>query len=185
VSGTATYDITYGGLTTFEGNSAYAWRTKVASVTNGQMVTTDGTSYGNLDGTDVITFGSVAEVLTPLTGTIKTVNVPPLRDKRYSLGLGETWSTTVTNNSTTTFTGLPPVSTSTPTTYTVKYLGRETATVPAGTFTDACKFQIGDDLVYWEAVGSGTLVKSVSQTNTPQTVTLELKSGTLNGSPIN
>src|SRR5262249_27861149 len=115
----------------------------------------------------------------------KTVFSPPFRDKKYSLGVGETYTTSYTSTVTTNYNGLPPTSSSETVNYVIKYLGRETVTVPAGTFTDACKFKLNTDLIQWEAVGKGVMVKSISSTNVGQSVTLELTSGTLNGSPIN
>jgi hypothetical protein len=79
---------------------------------------------------------------------------------------------------------VPTFTNSSVVTYTIKYLGRETVTVPAGTFENACKFQTNDNVIYWEVVGKGVLARSISTTNTGD-VLLELKSATINGSSIN
>jgi hypothetical protein len=66
---------------------------------------------------------------------------------------------------------------------TVKYLGRETVTVPAGTF-ETCKFEEDNGaLLDWRGVGNGLMIKKVENTPLgPQT--FELKSGTVNGQPV-
>jgi hypothetical protein len=67
---------------------------------------------------------------------------------------------------------------------TVKYLGHETVTVPAGTF-ETCKFDNENGLTTtWEAVGTGVPIKSLSTASDGTTITLQLNSGTINGSPI-
>ena len=117
---------------------------------------------------------------------------PPSRDKRYSLAAGASATQTYTITSTATFTGLPPINSSQSQTETVRYLGRDSVTVPAGTF-DTCKFEqtIGTGAsavtsTQWTAAGSaaGVTVKSVSPGDAGSTTTLELKAGTINGSAI-
>ena len=121
-----------------------------------------------------------AEVTSPLSGTIKIVNSPPKRDKRYSLG---NWGVCDSNVQRYQYFQLygsgGPITTTTSQTDTVKYLGRETVTVPAGTF-DICKFDEnnGSSTVWMGArIAAYALIKN-------GTITLELKTGTLNGSTI-
>lgn len=69
---------------------------------------------------------------------------------------------------------------------TLTYVGRETVTVPAGTFVDACKFSsqiggagAGETTTRWLATGSGLMLRSVSGSSMQ-----ELVSATSNGRQI-
>jgi hypothetical protein len=143
-------------------------------------------SYGKVEGLDILMYGSLVEITSPLAGTIKSVFTPPSRDKRYTLNAGQSYTQTYSSTTTTTFTGLPaPIMNTSSITETVTYLGRETVTVAAGTF-DACKFDQGGAIT-WISAGSssskGVGVKTFSSSG-GSSVTLELTSGTINGSAI-
>jgi hypothetical protein len=92
----------------------------------------------------------------------------------------------VTTTSTTTFTGLPPIPPVTTTfTDTVKYLGHETVTVPAGTF-DTCKFEQNGTGTVWFGSGSaaGISIKSTSNTGGSTALTLVLTAASVNGTAV-
>ena len=170
----------------FEGQTATEFRsTQTTSYTGQPTILSSSSSYAKLENLDVVTYGSTSDITTPLTGTVKSVFSPPSRDKRYSLGVGESATQTYNITSTSTFTGLPTITQTTLQTETVKYLGHETVTVPAGTF-DTCKFEQGNgSSTVWIAAGSaaGVAAKS-SSTSQGTTVILELRSGTINGTAI-
>jgi hypothetical protein len=134
--------------------------------------------YVKLDGLDIVTYGHYSDF--PVPGTGKTVYTPPMRDKRYSLAVGESATQTFT---VTTTSNLPGFETSSTTlTSTTKYLGRETITVPAGAF-ETCKFEDDGAELDWRGVGNGLLIRN--EIPGPLGVTrYELRSGTVNGQPV-
>jgi hypothetical protein len=140
--------------------------------------------YLRLDGTDILTYGSTGGVTTPVATSFKSVNTPPARDKRYSLAVGETATQTYSATTTTMIAGQPSNTQTTTQTDTVRYLGRETVTVLAGTF-DTCKFE-GNTVLLWQIAGgssAGITVKSATSSGSTLS-TVELRSGTINGSAI-
>ena len=118
---------------------------------------------------------------------------PAKPDARFTLKPGQTVQVSgITNTVTVSMPGLPEQVSHPPfTTWTIKYYGQETVTVPAGTFV-TCKFgDIGDDdssgreSLNWIARGWGVSVKGSSVNEQGQTMTLELLPGSsLNGRPI-
>jgi hypothetical protein len=168
----------------FEGNSASEWKGTVVSnyPTLGSNFTTNSASYSRLEGLEIVNFGSTSETLVP-AGTTKTVYTPPFRDKHYTLSPGESITQTQTATTTSTFPPAPTTTTTTTNTHTIRYLGQENVTVPAGTFA-ACKFEYEGVLTSWEIKGKAIQAKSVTVTNTNEVVTLVLTSGTVNGSPV-
>ena len=145
-------------------------------------------SYQKLDGTDILTLGSLVDFTSSgISGTARSVFSPPSRDKRYSLAVGASATQTYSITTTSTFTGLPsPITTTSSQTETVKYLGRETVTVPAGTF-DSCKFDLNNGAsTQWTAAGNGAgvTVKTSSAVSGLSNVVLELRSATINGTAV-
>lgn len=99
---------------------------------------------------------------------------PPLRDTRFGLRAGE--SVTLNENTTSPYydgdgklLGTNPVSPST-----VKFVGKETITVPAGTF-ETCHFAgTGENSDTWYAKSLGLVIKSNAKPYLPQLVKLEM-----------
>lgn len=151
-------------------------------------VTATNSIFEDVDGTDFIFYGS-RQTATAAGATITTTNVisPPVRDRQYSLGLNESF--TVTQNTTTSISGLgvPVPDQNTAITYTITYRGQESITVPAGTF-NTCKFERSDangTSTNWIAKTSGTPVRSLSADgNGVQTVLELLASSRVNGAPV-
>ncbi len=141
-----------------------------------------------MDGTDFLFYGSRQSV-NAAGSTITTTNVisPPVRDRQYSLGVGESF--TVTQNTTTSISGAPVAVPDqvTAITYTMTYDGQESITVPAGTF-NACKFRRTDSAgttTSWIAKSSGTPVRSLSADGDGVQAVLELlPSSRVNGAPV-
>jgi hypothetical protein len=189
-TGTSITDTTSALNVPFEGQTATEFTSSQSTSYTGIPTTLSTVKgYMRLDDLDVLTFGSTAEVTSPLSGTIKLVNSPPKRDKRYSLGIGESATQTYSVTSTSNFTGLGgPITTTQSQTDTVKYLGRETVTVAAGTF-DTCKFEetsgSGGTTTTWMGSGNAAFAFIKSQSvSSNGTLALELKTGSLNGSTI-
>jgi hypothetical protein len=183
VTGTSTTDTTSSLNVAFEGQTATEFRSTVNSSFSSVTSVANTKSYGKVDGSDLLLLGTLADITSPVTGSIKVVFTPPSRDHRYALAVGETYSQTYSATTTSTFTGLPnSVVSTTNQTQTVKYLGRETITVFGGTF-DTCKFEEGGGTSnIWMGAGNaaGVMIKTVSGGST----TLEFKVGTINGSAI-
>ncbi len=200
VTGSITTDLLTGALTTFEGQQAREMTVKTTGTTSsaGQNVPIDTLikNYQRRTGDAEITsygssFSNSSTVSGFTTTTVsKSVYAPPWVDRSYALAIGESLTTTqsMTTTATTTITGspvpLPPTTTTTPSTITqtIKYVGRESVTVPAGTYS-ACKYEYssgGALTTSWVIVGKGLMVKSLSVVgNTTQT--LQATSVTLNG----
>ena len=199
-TGTTTVDTLTGALTTFEGQQAREITVKITGTltTSGQTAAADSQvkNYQRRTGEAEITnYGSSfnnSTVISGFTSTIvsKSVYSPPCVDRSSALAEGQSLTTTqnLTTTVTTTITGSPvplPPTTNTSTssfTQTVKYVGRESVTVPAGTYS-TCKYEYNNSGVVstnWFIVGKGLGVKSVSTVgNTTQT--LQATSVTLNG----
>ncbi len=187
-NGTYTTDLTVKLNSTFEGQSASELQEVLTSAYTGQpTITTKVSAFGTLDGTDVVQYGITFEYSAAgFSGTGKGVFNPPSRDKRYSLAVGASSTNNYTNTQTLNLPPLPAQTTTTSVSETVTYRGRETVTVPAGTF-DTCKFDYGTS-ISWEAVGKGVAVKSSSTSTTngvTSTTVQQLKTATINGGPIN
>ena len=176
-------DFTHTANTTFEGNSAAEWSGTQTTNYAGQPSTVSRTkTYMRVEGLEILMFGGTAEITTPVAGSTKIVFTPPYRNRRYALDVGETDTHTFTSTTTGTFGGftLPP--TTSTSTETIRYLGRETVTVPAGTF-QTCKFEIDGVTTTWEIVGKGLAAKT-SSSSQGTTFTLELTAGSINGAPV-
>lgn len=212
ITGTQTVDTLVGNSTTFEGHQAVESVTKTtgSNTVAGQTVPieTEVKSYLKRTGDAEVThYGSVyntssSTTLQGITTTnatqSKSVYTPPWVDRWYGLAIGQSatqsWTDTTTMTTTTTISipGLPPQTTTNTNTstssssLTVKYVGRESVTVPAGTY-NACKFEHSDTdsgttsvTTQWVIVGVGLPVKMTSTVN-GQTQTIQATSITLNG----
>jgi hypothetical protein len=176
-------DIRHTPNVSFEGQNASEWATnQVVNYPSFGTFTTASRSYSALDGLVTVTFGSIVDLTTPVSGTSKSVFTPPFLNRRYTLAPGESTTSTSTMVTTTTLTGMPPTTQTTSHTQTDRYLGQESVTVPAGTF-NACKFETANQTT-WEAVGRGVMVKSISLDSSGGTTTMQLTAGSINGTPI-
>jgi len=197
-SGTVNQTIDVGGLTSFEGHQARAVTTTTrGSSAEGAVLDTsvsyvrrtgdaENTEYGYTD-TMAITSGGNS-----VTISSRTVWSPPVIERFFGLAVGQSYTTTYSGTTTQTTRGMPGVSeapeTSTDTsTTTMRYVGRQTITVPAGTY-QTCRFDstygsaAGSDSE-WRIVGSGIVVKTISGTGSATTIT-EAASVTLNGQAL-
>jgi hypothetical protein len=189
-TGTATINGSVGQPTAFNGTAnlipvTQTLATSYSVPSSAGSSTISVTTYQQLDGTDVLTYGAVGTVTVLGLAAVNTSTVysPPSRDKRYSLTTGGTYTRTDSTTSTVT----PPGTTQSATTSTVvTYLGQETVTVPAGTFT-ACKFiEAGPNPspLTWIAKGKGVMVRSEAPTGTGNVI-MQLQPGSLlNGAPV-
>lgn len=139
------------------------------------------TEYGGT----IATSASVAGI-TISTNTTVTYN-PAIVDRRFTLAAGasSTYSTTTTTTSTTNFGSTPAVN-STETT-TVTYVGQESITIPAGTFT-ACKFTVttpGGTATEWFGKGNGAPLQFTSRTSDGAAIVVSMTAATrINGAPL-
>jgi hypothetical protein len=174
-----TIDTLIVGPKTFEGHAATEVLTKTTMAIAGQPQTNEIHSYEKRTGNAQIThYGSEYSNTTTVPGvsttTIasKSVATPPWTSGFYALAAGqsETVTMTETTNSTSTITftipGVPPITqtntTTDTTTVTTKFVGRESVTVPAGTYS-ACKYETNVAGVLgtaWYIDGKGLMVKS-------------------------
>lgn len=176
--------MTVGGTTTFEGNSAvlYTAKTTGTNTVGGQTLAVDTSSnnYSKRTGTGEVTnYGSVITATQAIFGfnvstETKVVWSPPWKDLRYGMAVGDTIVQTYSGSTTITtggFGGAPGSTTTniTPVSNTVKFVGIETVTVPAGTYR-TCKFQEwatatpAQVTTSWLLLGKGLLAKSEAVT---------------------
>jgi hypothetical protein len=129
---------------TFEGNVAVATASTLIFIEGGPMgpSSTTSSSFERIEGSEIVSFGSrSSSTIGMLTSELVRVYTPALRRP-------VTWTAgqSVTRNyrATTTFSGPPaaslPPATTVNTTGSLRFVGRESITVRAGTF-DACKFE--------------------------------------------
>ncbi len=189
LTGTSSTSGTVGSATTFNGQANVLPVTQTVTTQytapTAVSVNLQMTSYQRIEGFDVLSYGSVGTLSAPVVGTVETRIVfnPAARDKRYTLSAGSTY--TLTQSGTTTVTP-PGTSSSTTTSTLVTYVGQETITVPAGTYT-TCKFTdttAGATTTTWIVKGKGVLAKSTTPSELG-VVTMQLQaSSRLNGAPI-
>lgn len=178
--------------TDFAGYSAL--ETEVATTTNyagvGPIATTV-LSYGDTPGGMLVElYGNVAEVdVMGLTTRSVSTYTPPYRMVAWTLSAGQTEAYSYTLRTETTITGspvpIPPTTTEHTASGTWTFNGRESVTVPVGTF-NACKFtqvEEGTTNELWYAPNFGVQVKSVS-TGTDGGITMEMTKGTFNGASV-
>jgi hypothetical protein len=192
ITGTQQVDVTVGGNTTFEGNTAvlYTAKTSGTNTVAGQTlaVNTTGNYYNKKTGTaEVTNYGAVITAQQTIAGfsvptETKIVWSPPYKDQRYTLTLGQSITQSYSGSTTITSGGLlgsPGSSTVsiTPVSNVVKFVAVETITVPAGTYK-TCKMQEwatatpSSITTSWLIYGNGIQVKSEAVTATgTQTIT--------------
>jgi hypothetical protein len=152
----------------FNGNNAVETRTETTYIDTLAGLPAAGLSvsvlsYSQAQGTEILNYGSTSQV-TQSGFTINTLTrfAPAIRSFiNWTAGLDLAQTYTTTSESTGLPIAVPPVVTTT----TTRYLGRETITVPAGTF-DACRFETttnGTVATSWSAATgrySGLLLRS-------------------------
>lgn len=196
ITGTQTVTSVVGGIGTFEGVQA---RETAATTTGSNTIAgttvalnTENKYYFNRTGDSELTqYGGVTTATSSVAGfniltTIKSVFSPPWVSRQFTLGLGESLTETLNSVITTTISGFgAPVVTPSNFSYTstTKYVGRETITVPAGTYS-TCKFEVTSGspstlTTNWSIVGNGLLVQTVSGGQTIKATSVQL-----NGSAI-
>lgn len=212
ITGTQTVDTLVGNATTFEGQQAVETTTKTTgtNTVGGVSVPTETEvkSYLKRTGDAEIThYGSafttsssttLQGITTTTTTQSKSVYTPPWVDRWYGLAIGasatQSWNdvTTMTTTTSIALPGLPPQTTTNTSTntaassMTVKYVSRESVTVPAGTY-NTCKFEHTDTTAgetgvttQWVIVGKGLPVK-MTLTTSQGTQTIQATSIKLNG----
>ena len=183
--GTQTTDYVVGNVTGFEGYAQARENSVILTITPpapGTSFESRSKIYVQRTGDAEFTqYGSTGSTRTLIgtTAVTKTVYTPPFVDRRYALALGESYTATQTGTSTTTTSGIPgqPDSSSTTSftfTSTVKFVGRETVTVPAGTYA-TCRFDSTTPgstsaTSLWVIDGKGILVKTVAEDGVGGTV---------------
>ena len=147
--------------------------------------TTGKTYYKVMSPTTTASYGAVATATVfgqSVTNT--TTFTPPYVDRTANLAVGETGTFTQTGNVVTSGPGSGPFTTSN----TVKFAGKESITVPAGTF-NACRYEISTQgaggvvslATNW--LYRGFVIKS-SLPSGGGTQIIQLKAATINGAPI-
>ena len=173
-SGTQTIDATVGNVTGFEGYAQARETSIILTITPpapGTGFENRSKAYNQRTGDAEFTgYGSTSSTRTLIGTSVvsKSVWSPPLVDRKSSLALGESYTTTTTITTTNTTSGIPgqPESSSTTSstsTSTFKFVGRETVTVPAGTYS-TCRFEGTTSTStsagsLWFIDGKGILVK--------------------------
>lgn len=192
-SGTSVSDAKVLRQTDFAGYTAMETEVKTTTTVAGTAVDSTVLSYAyHVGGNLVEEYGNVstATVSGMSTRTVSTF-VPPWRDTKWTLGVGQTENYSYTVRSETTITGapvpIPPTINETTVSGSWTYNGQEAVSVPVGTFV-ACKMtQVADDTTneVWYAVGTGAMVKSIStDANSAQPLIMEMTLGRFNGAPI-
>ena len=194
-TGTLVSDATVSGSTIFQGNAAMEIVQTIVDTSQAGSVRAESKNYQRLDGASILSFGMVADVSGALAGSVNIVSIPPQADNRYTLAAGESSTshrTVVNIKNFPAMSGIVfvPQTSSSASILTVTYAGRETVTVPAGTF-DACRFdtRAGDASAAltsseWIVPASGVVVRMVSYSNGNPALTTTLRAGTLNGTVI-
>lgn len=171
------------GSSTFNGQAAI--RSSYTQDTTGSAPSSStGNTYTRNAGTArVETLGveekSTATVSGYTANTDTTTKFDPANLRRFDLNAGDSYTQTytVTTSGTVTAAGFStPVNNSTSISEKVTYLGRESVTVPLGTFANACKVLTEStaggsttSTTVWFAPGSGVSLKQVSGTTTSVT----------------
>ena len=197
ITGTQTVVATVGGTTSFEGASVIE-STATTTGTNtvaGVTVPTDTevksyqTASASGETTQHGVTGRTAQTVAgfSISTTFKTVFTPPWVNRQFTMTAGQTITQSYTG--TTTVTSLAGTTSSTATTnQSLRFVGIESVTVPAGTFS-SCKFEQWDNTspanvtTSWLAVGNGALVKSVG-VSAEGTQTISATALVLNGSSL-
>jgi hypothetical protein len=192
LTGTSNTDGSIGTATTFNGNAGVMPITQTVVTNYSAPValsnTINMTAYQSVDGFDILSYGGTLSTTIAGVGTVNTTNIidPAARDKRYTLSAGGTYTLSQTLKTTITIPGLPAQEQTVSTSTLITYVGQESVTVPAGTYT-ACKFTdatSGSTSTTWIIKGKGVMAKSVTPSDSGE-VTLQLQgTSRLNGAAI-
>lgn len=175
--------------TPFNGQTANAIHVREIVQTGGHAATEvrfDGTHYLTLSDNQVQLLGTVSRYRSQGTAVTQTISLStPLTDLDFRLPVGSSTASAnaVISASVSPVSGLGSASLNASSA--VTFVGFETITVPAGTFTDACKFEqrlttaSSRITTRWLAKGSGVVLRIDSGGTTQRLV-----SGTLNGVAI-
>ena len=175
--------------TTFNGQSANAIQVRETVQTGGSSsseVRFDGTHYMTLSDHQVYLLGTVSRYRSQGSAVTQTIELSPALpdlDFRLTVGGSTVPANSVISASVSPVSGLGSAGLNASST--VTFVGFETITVPAGTFTDACKFEqrvttgASRTTTRWLARGSGVVLRVESGGTTQRLV-----SGTLNGVAI-
>lgn len=148
--------------------------------------------YFKLNGMEELEYGGTVAVTTSVMGfsfatTTTTAFNPPGSDKRFTLAVNGSSAYSTTSSVSVATTGLPATTSNVAIANTVTYLGQETITIPAGTFT-ACKFKVADssgENHEWFGKGNGAPLKSTSKASDGSSIVLELTAASrINGAPL-
>ncbi len=200
-TGTTRSNLTVTGGKTFNGQSGlleffqdqtttYSAPATLASAgtvpTQSRFYFTENGSVETEFGGTLVASASVAGI--SVTTTTTSINNPALTDRRYTLAVGasSTSSTTRTTTSVTNFGATP--ATSAAESATVTFVGQESITIPAGTFT-ACRYTVvtssGGTNEEWFGKGNGAPLKLTSKASDGTSIVLSLTAASrLNGAPL-
>lgn len=174
ITGTQTVDTLVGAVVAFEGHQARETVTQStgSNTVSGTtaFVTTNNKSYSNRTGDAEMTqYGLVTEASSSGGGfphfstTTRIVFSPPYVERVYALAIGESISALQSGTATNTNSQRwAAITTNISGTINTRYAGRESLTVPAGTYT-TCKFEVTSDgslTTNWVIVGKGITVQS-------------------------
>lgn len=199
-TGTTRSNMTVGGGKSFNGQSGLieffqdqtTTYSAPATLASAGTVPTQSRFYFTENGSVVTEYGGTAVASATVAGisvsTTTTVTYTPAKiNRRFTLASGASDTVSYTQGVTGSTNFGPIPSTSTAQTATIRFVGQETVTVPAGTFV-ACKFMDtinSDTTEQWFAKGSGAPIRSTSRTTEGQVVTLSMTSASrLNGAAI-
>ena len=199
-TGSTRSNMTISGGKTFNGQSGLIefFQDQTTTYTAPALLASAGTTptqsrfYFSENGSVETEFGgtvttSVTAAGITVSGTTTVTYSPAVADRRYTLAVGgsNTTTTTQTVTSVTNF-GSTPATTSSETT-TVTYVGQESITIPAGTFT-ACKFSVvtsGGTQTEWFGKGNGAPLQFTSKASDGTATLLSLTAASrLNGAPL-
>ena len=133
----------------------------------------------------------ISEAASPAGTVTTTITFDPFMEEDFGLAVGESDTTEYTVRTETSIPGSPvqAPATETDVTRTRTYTGRQTITVPAGTF-ETCRVEEivnradGDENnVIWFGVGSGVVIRQIGNADGDSTTT-ELLSGSINGNDL-
>lgn len=201
-SGESIVESVVDGPATFEGQAVVRTSSKTTNSLDigGFLVnsSSDGKEYLQATADGLTRFvGSETESSSAAAGgfltRVKVVGNPPRTNREYTLAPGQSITLTETSNVTTTQligqTALPPTTTAVSGRRTHVYEARESLVVLGRTY-DTCRYRSfdpatpADVTVQWLVRGIGVPARSVQVQAAGGSTTLELRSGTFNGSPI-
>lgn len=193
LSGTMVSDYTITPAATFEGQStSKAKGTETTNYTGQPPAATDVQNFVQVDGLALNELGRVTDTfMLGANINTRTVTQPVYRDLKFTLAVGASDEKTFDRVTAISGPFVPNTMVRTTETRRVIYAGRETVSLPAGTY-ETCRFDITvtikgkrEAVTEWIALGSGVSVKSVTRDADSATVTtLELIQGHINGGSI-